>query len=254
MEWTLRSGVHGAHGRRSATAPAPGRRRPAAGAAAADGPRKMSSSVRAPSQLAEVEELDERGGGVLGGQAPAVRLRLQSWFDSRRQPRHRSTEAQPVESIVCLMSSPSPCSSPIPATSPTCAPSPPAPSPSTTAPSGSRPSGPVLAAYVCVLRPRLLGESTPTILGLRTMALAQPADTDVTVPLSAVLDRLARAGEDDVELPVPPVTVTESWAGIGAPRTRLGAARHRCRTPHCGRPPRPASPRSRRSFRTSPAR
>ena len=80
-------------------------------------------------------------------------------------------------------------------------------------------SGPVLAAYVCVLRPRLLGESTPTILGLRTMALAQPADTDVTVPLSAVLDRLARAGQNDVELPLPPVTVAESWAGIGAPRS-----------------------------------
>lgn len=80
-------------------------------------------------------------------------------------------------------------------------------------------SGPVLAAYVCVLRPRLLGEATPTILGLRTMALAQPADTDVTVPISAVLDRLARAGENDVELPLPPVTVTESWAGVGAPRT-----------------------------------
>ena len=37
--------------------------------------------------------------------------------------------------------------------------------------------------------------------------------------LSAVLDRLARAGEDDVELPVPPSTVTESWTGVGAPRT-----------------------------------
>jgi hypothetical protein len=79
-------------------------------------------------------------------------------------------------------------------------------------------AGPVLAAYVCVLRPRLLGEGTPTILGLRTMALAQPAETDVTVPLSAVLDRLARAGENDVELPLPPVNVTESWAGVGAPR------------------------------------
>ena len=78
--------------------------------------------------------------------------------------------------------------------------------------------GPVLAAYVCVLRPRLLGEATPTILGLRTMALAQPAQTDVTVPLSSVLDRLARAGENDVELPLPPVSVTEPWAGIGAPR------------------------------------
>ena len=79
-------------------------------------------------------------------------------------------------------------------------------------------AGSVLAAYVCVLRPRLLGEATPTILGLRTMALARPAETDVTVPLSAVLDRLARAGEHDVELPVPPMTVSESWAGIGAPR------------------------------------
>ncbi|HET6240384.1 MAG TPA: hypothetical protein VFD99_00160 [Arthrobacter sp.] len=79
-------------------------------------------------------------------------------------------------------------------------------------------SGPVLAAYVCVLRPRLLGEATPTILGLRTMALARPAETDVTVPLSAVLDRLARAASDDVDLPLPPVRVSESWAGIGAPR------------------------------------
>ena len=79
-------------------------------------------------------------------------------------------------------------------------------------------AGSVLAAYVCVLRPRLLGESTPTILGLRTMALAEPSQTDVTVQLAAVLDRLARAGADDVELPVPPTTVTESWTGVGAPR------------------------------------
>ncbi len=80
-------------------------------------------------------------------------------------------------------------------------------------------AGSVLAAYVCVLRPRLLGEATPTILGLRTMALAERSATDVTVPLSAVLDRLARAGGDDVELPVPPSTVTESWTGVGAPRS-----------------------------------
>ncbi|WP_411373497.1 hypothetical protein ACLH0K_10160 [Arthrobacter sp. MPF02] len=79
-------------------------------------------------------------------------------------------------------------------------------------------AGSVLAAYVCVLRPRVLGEATPTILGLRTMALAEPSTRDVTVTLSAVLDRLARAGEDDVELQVPPTTVTESWTGVGAPR------------------------------------
>jgi hypothetical protein len=79
-------------------------------------------------------------------------------------------------------------------------------------------AGQVLAAYVCVLRPRILGESTPTILGLRTIGLAEPSSVDVTVPLAAVLDRLARAGENDAELPVPPSTVTESWAGVGAPR------------------------------------
>ncbi|HET8878349.1 MAG TPA: hypothetical protein VFN00_02760 [Arthrobacter sp.] len=79
-------------------------------------------------------------------------------------------------------------------------------------------AGPVLAAYVCLLRPRLLGEGTPTILGLRTMALAVPAQLDVTVPLSAVLDRLARSGPDDVDLPVPPMTLAEPWAGVGAPR------------------------------------
>ncbi|MEE2568624.1 hypothetical protein V1638_04335 [Pseudarthrobacter sp. J64] len=80
-------------------------------------------------------------------------------------------------------------------------------------------SGSVLAAYVCVLRPRILGENTPTILGLRTMGLARESATDVTVPIGAVLDRLARAGENDVDLPVPPSTVTESWTGVSAPRS-----------------------------------
>ncbi|MBT2513592.1 hypothetical protein [Arthrobacter sp. ISL-30] len=80
-------------------------------------------------------------------------------------------------------------------------------------------AGSVLAAYVCVLRPRLLGEATPTILGLRTMALAEPAELDSTVSLASVLDRLARSSDDDVELPVPPTTVSESWAGVGAPRS-----------------------------------
>ena len=63
------------------------------------------------------------------------------------------------------MSSPSPCSSPIPATSAdlrTFA------TRAKAIDDGAirlQASGPVLAAYVCVLRPRLLGESTPTILG-----------------------------------------------------------------------------------------
>ncbi|MBD7994388.1 hypothetical protein H9639_03655 [Arthrobacter sp. Sa2CUA1] len=79
--------------------------------------------------------------------------------------------------------------------------------------------GNTLAAYVCVLRPRVLGERMPTILGMRAMPLAEPAELDTTVALAAVADRLARMEETDTQLPVPPMTVSESWAGIAAPRT-----------------------------------
>lgn len=95
-------------------------------------------------------------------------------------------------------------------------------------------TGSVLAATVCVLRPPGLGESGPTVLGLRTMAIADDSadGLDVTVPLGAVADRLARAADagDDVarrRLPIPPTTLTEPWAGVGAPRRgweRLGVA------------------------------
>ena len=67
-------------------------------------------------------------------------------------------------------------------------------------------AGHVLAAYVCVMRAKLLGEGTPTVLGLRTMALAAPSSIDVTVSLASVADRLARMDGDDVRLPVPPMT------------------------------------------------
>ena len=79
--------------------------------------------------------------------------------------------------------------------------------------------GNTLAAYVCVLRPRVLGEGMPTILGMRAMPLAEPAELDTTVALAAVADRLARMEESDTQLPVPPMTVSESWAGIAAPRS-----------------------------------
>lgn len=79
--------------------------------------------------------------------------------------------------------------------------------------------GSVLAAYVCVLGPRILGEDTPTVLGLRTMPLAEEASVDTTVALAAVGDRLARMDGSDTSLPLPPVTVRETWAGITAPRS-----------------------------------
>ncbi len=62
-------------------------------------------------------------------------------------------------------------------------------------------SGTVLAAWVGVLSGTgILAEGT--VLGLRTFALAEPAEVDVTVPLGAVTDRAARGGGSD--LPVPP--------------------------------------------------
>ena len=79
--------------------------------------------------------------------------------------------------------------------------------------------GGVLAAYVCILAPRILGEAMPTVLGLRAMPLREPAQLDTTVALASVSDRLARMGENDVVLPVPPTTVAEIWAGVLPPRS-----------------------------------
>lgn len=76
-------------------------------------------------------------------------------------------------------------------------------------------SGATLAAYVAVLSGSgLLGEGT--VLGLRAMALAAPADLDVTVPLAAILDRVARDAGDS--LSVPPTTVRMPWAALSPPR------------------------------------
>jgi len=79
-------------------------------------------------------------------------------------------------------------------------------------------SGTVLAAYVCLIRPRSLGEAVPTILGMRTMPLAEPAEVELTVTLGSVADRLARMAGGDVVLPLPPTHVVESWAGVLPPR------------------------------------
>lgn len=79
-------------------------------------------------------------------------------------------------------------------------------------------AGPVLAAYVSVMRPKLLGEGTPNIMGLRTMALTTESRLDVTVSLASVADRLARMDENTTSLSVPPVGVNESWAAVSAPR------------------------------------
>ena len=79
-------------------------------------------------------------------------------------------------------------------------------------------AGTVLAAFVCVV-----GPPGPTVLGLRTMRLAEPAELDVTVPMAAVADRCARIDGSalpgtPVAFPVPPNRLTVPWAGISPPR------------------------------------
>ncbi|MDQ4502318.1 hypothetical protein [Sinomonas sp. ASV322] len=78
--------------------------------------------------------------------------------------------------------------------------------------------GQVLAAYVCVLSPRALGEATPTVLGMRAIPLARPADVDATVSMASVADRLARMGDDETLLDVPPSSVHVAWAAVSPPR------------------------------------
>ena len=75
--------------------------------------------------------------------------------------------------------------------------------------------GPVLAAWTCVLPGRGV-TNAGLVLGLRTFALAEPAESDRTVPLAAVTDRLARGG---TEVPDPPTTTQPSWRAVSPPRS-----------------------------------
>jgi hypothetical protein len=87
-------------------------------------------------------------------------------------------------------------------------------------------AGDVLAVYASPVH----GGGGPTVLGLRVVALASSAEAghlDVTVPLTALLDRFARArpasgrqGDDPpVRVPVPPTQARAVWAGVAPPRS-----------------------------------
>ena len=82
--------------------------------------------------------------------------------------------------------------------------------------------GPVLAAWTCVVPGRGIS-SSGLVLGLRTFALDEHLTHDVTVPVKAVSDRLARGGR---EIPEPPVTSDPTWRALSPPRSgweRVGA-------------------------------
>ncbi|MFC6355337.1 hypothetical protein [Luethyella okanaganae] len=82
----------------------------------------------------------------------------------------------------------------------------------------------VLAAYTAILYPRGLLDESPTVLGLRTFALADAAAFDAVVPSRSLLDRLARVEsqpQSDVGVVVvslPHEVSTVTWAGISPPR------------------------------------
>lgn len=80
-------------------------------------------------------------------------------------------------------------------------------------------SGASLGAWVCPLPGKgVLGQGV--VLGLRVMPLAGPHELDVTVPLAAISDRLARrerTGDVTATLEVPPAQVVTPWAAMAPP-------------------------------------
>ncbi len=89
--------------------------------------------------------------------------------------------------------------------------------------------GKVLAVYVAVLYPAGLLDATPTVLGLRTMALDQSTTFDMTVPVGPFLDRVGRLMDeipDDsapIVVVVPQETAIAGWAAISPPRSGWSA-------------------------------
>ncbi|TLP71152.1 hypothetical protein [Nesterenkonia sphaerica] len=79
--------------------------------------------------------------------------------------------------------------------------------------------GTVAAAWLPVMTPATLTSRIPAVLGLRTMALAETSQADVTVELSAITERLARMNPAETQLPLPPSRINAPWAAVTPPRT-----------------------------------
>jgi hypothetical protein len=79
-------------------------------------------------------------------------------------------------------------------------------------------TGSVLGVYVSPIFSGNLLDSGPTVIGLRTLELAQPSDVDSSFEISSILERIAGAGED-LELRLPPVASRAAWTGVTPPRT-----------------------------------
>ena len=77
--------------------------------------------------------------------------------------------------------------------------------------------GNILGVYVSPIFSGNLLDSGPTIIGLRTIELAEASDVDSAFEISAVLERIAGAGEN-LELKLPVVTARAAWTGVTPPR------------------------------------
>ena len=80
----------------------------------------------------------------------------------------------------------------------------------------------VLAVYAAVVYPIGLLDESPTVLGLRTVALIGSDSFDVVVPIASLLSRvdraLAAAGDGPVTIELPMEVNTVTWAAISPPR------------------------------------
>jgi hypothetical protein len=79
-------------------------------------------------------------------------------------------------------------------------------------------TGNILGVYVSPIFTGNLLDSGPTVIGLRTLELAQPSEVDSSFEISSILERIAGAGED-LELRLPPVSARAAWTGVTPPRT-----------------------------------
>ena len=79
--------------------------------------------------------------------------------------------------------------------------------------------GDVLAVYVSPIYSGSLISHGPTVLGLRTIKLAQLSEIDSTFAISSILERLAGSSlEANETLDLPPATIKVAWGGVIAPR------------------------------------
>ena len=89
----------------------------------------------------------------------------------------------------------------------------------------------VLAVYAAVLYPVGLLDESPTVLGLRTIALGGADEFDVVVPIRSLEQRLERArgdagvesayapgARDPIRIGLPMAVNTATWAAISPPR------------------------------------